>query len=60
LDQFAIVHFASNDEHQERFFTRFETHGELLFSHMNLMEVGLLRGGSASAKISSGVRAMAA
>ena len=32
----------------------------LLFSHMNLMEVGLLRGGSASAKLSSGVRAIAA
>jgi hypothetical protein len=44
LDQFAILHLASNDEHRERFFKRFETHGDLLFSNVNLMEVGLLRG----------------
>lgn len=48
FDQFALLHFASHDEHRERFLNRFETHGELLFSHVNLMEVRLLRGLSAT------------
>jgi hypothetical protein len=47
FDQFALYELAKPD-HSERFFDRFETHGELFFSHINMMEVGFLRDASAA------------
>lgn len=47
FDQFALYELAK-PENSERFFQRFETHGELFFSHINMMEVGFLREGSAA------------
>lgn len=47
LDQFALYEFAKPEE-SERFFKRFETHGTLLFSHINMLEAGLLRDPSAA------------
>jgi hypothetical protein len=47
LDQFALYHFARQEDDRERFFAAFEHVGELLFSSINLMEVGFLEGDSA-------------
>ena len=47
LDQFALYEFASRPNVRDRFLARFATHGELMFSHVNMMEVGALRGRSA-------------
>src|SRR5688572_366516 len=48
FDQFALYDFASKAHLRERFFARFATHGELFFSHINMMEVGALQGNSAT------------
>lgn len=48
FDQFALDTFARHPECRERFFARFVSHGELMFSHINMMEVLALRGDTAS------------
>jgi len=48
FDQFALYDFASTPALREPFLARFAAHGELMFSHTNMMEVGALQGRSAS------------
>jgi hypothetical protein len=44
LDQFALHHFATHEEHRKRFLGVFAHRGELLFSSANLSEVVLTSG----------------